>query len=573
MLDQVLAEQQTGGTSLDAPIDRDWLLEDGNYDAFMLYYFPRDFLSFESLNYRLVEFLEHTSNGLALLPAGHGKTTTLGKWMIYVMCREPQISFIYVEKNQPTAFKRSRAIIQELESNKRLKEHFGEFKGDPWSHEAFTVAQRPHLSQWPSASFYGARGAALGNRCNIFICDDVVEEDTASSELERQRLLDWFGQAAATCPYALPLTRSHYLRKLIVCGTTFHMDDLYHTLLKRGGYDFLHLPAVNPDGSTLSPRFLYREPEELNRLAAQDDWYADLKAKVDRGEIVNLFDFKQKYGTRYFLRRYQNEVTDPTMQVFPELWFNGGADEFSPPGGYPGCLDESRHLADTDAGFEYVTGIDPAAGAKTKASVNFACVTLGWNPKEPTCTYLVDLDYGQYELSSDNPDRKTQVNVVLDMVKRYSSRLVIETNNIQGVYDGVLRTEASRRGLSISVSGHTTTKLKKEDTELGIEAMQPMVENGYLRIPYASPSDRKKVGQLVDEMVFLGTYATDDVLMAFWFAWRYIERRRRRQMARTAHYRTRPVYMNRGDEWHFPATWTQERRDAYLYGEKDGDDE
>jgi hypothetical protein len=575
-LSRLISLHQTDGLSESAPIDKDFLIQDGNFDLFFLNYFPNDFLAFERLNYELLNFLESESQGMAWLPGGHGKTTTIVHWMPYVLCREPQVSFIYCEKSEPAAHARARAIMDILEFNKKLIHDFGEFKGRWWSADSITIQQRPINSQWPSVAFFGAQSkATLGSRCNIMIVDDPVTADNSSSELERERLRSWYEQAAATCPYPLPLKMERYLRKLFLIGTTFHMDDLYHTCLRSGMYKHLWLKAVDlKTGETLSPRFTYRSREELKVSAETNEQDALLLENVEKGKIISLADYRKSHSTRAFMRRYQNEVRDDSTSTFPELWFRGGEDDWAPPGGYPGCLEDNEHYVGRSLGekpdvkqLTVLTGVDPAAGTKGSYTVRFACVTLGCDiQNDPNTVYLIDLDFGQQPMVSDNPAKTSQVDIVLDHVKKYGGRVVLETNNVQGVWAQELRKEANARKMMISISGHNTSKGKKVDEKQGIEAMTAMIENGYLRLPYKLPSDRKKVDELIEEFTYWGSYATDDILMAFWFAWRTLDRMKRSRRTKPVERQAKPAYYMVGERWNFPPHWTQERINAFLSG-------
>lgn len=574
VLQRLISLHQTDGKSEAAPVDRDFLLADGNFDLFFLNYFPNDFQGFETLNYELINFLEHENQGMAWLPGGHGKSTTLLHWMIYVMCREPQISFIYCEKSEPAANQRARAIMDILEFNDKLTKDFGEFKSRWWSANAIVINQRPIISQWPTIAFFGAQSkAVLGSRTNIMIVDDPVTADNSSSDLERIRLREWYSQAAATCPYPLPLKNEQYLRKLFLVGTTFHMDDLYHTVEKTGMYKHLWLKAVDTKtGETLSPRFTYRSRKELEETADSNPYDAELLEKVKLGKIISLRDYRTGHGTRAFMRRYQNEVQDDSMAKFPNIWFTGGEGDWSPPGGYPGCVEDGdkhpgRSLGERPEGknLTFVHGVDPAAGTKGAHTVRFGCVTLGCDiADDPNTVYLMDLDFGQQPMVSDNPSKVSQMDIVLQHVKDFPGRVILETNNVQGVWAQALRQEATRRGTDITITGHFTSQQKRVDPQQGIEAMAAMIENGHLRLPYKMPTDRKKVDELIEEFVYWGVYPTDDILMAFWFAWRALERIKRNRRTTPPPRREVPAYRNIKDRFIFPPHWTQERKMAYF---------
>jgi hypothetical protein len=307
--------------------------------------------------------------------------------------------------------------------------------------------------------------------------------------------------------------------------------------------------------------------EELAQEAKHEVIAEELLGNIRAGRVINLYDFKSKRGTVAFNQRYQNRVSDPSLQKFPEVWFRGGEDDSSPQGGYPGCIDESYTMGDeAQQGWRYVTGFDPQSGSKSRDAARFACVTLGADPKDPTEIYLVDMDFGRYPLESDNPQRQTQTKVILDHVKRYGSRIALETNNVQAVYAGVLRKEAQRLGMTISISGHWTTKKAKLDPNLGIEAMQPLVENGKLHLPYFSPSDRRKVDELLEEFVNWNVYPTKDIAMSFWFAWRVLTRSLKAMFVNTYQPEKLPPWREYRPDLIFPDHWTEEQRATYLRG-------
>jgi hypothetical protein len=575
LIDSIISEQQSDGKTFGEAPDKDFLLEDGNIDLWMLYYFPQDFLSWEpALNAPFFDMLENWNEGQARLPAQHGKTTMILDWFAYVFCRCPDVSAIYTEKNLPTAMQRSYSLMGKLQ-NDRLVHDFGDFKGEQWSTQAFTIRQRPRHIDTPTFRVYGAGGGSvLGQRCNIEVNDDPVTDENNASDKERESLFNWYTKAAATSPYPLPISNPRYKKKHFLVGTVFGLDDLYHRVARsqehNPNYAFLHLKAV-PDeeaGTTLSPlRFCYIDSEELKRKAEHELAYSRLLRKVETGDVKNLHAWRKANGTWAFYQRYQNIAIDRGAQKFPEIWFTGGKDEFAPPDGYPGCFDKSRSYGDREEGYVYFTGVDPASGGTGGRTVRFAAVTIGVNPKDGQGKVLVAAaDYGKYPLLSDTPGKTTMTGLVLDQVAAFGSRVVLEVNNIQRVFYDAMQTEARKRGMSVQVSQHFTTQKKKVDFETGIDAMCPVVENGLLRLPHKRPSDQRISREIMEEMAFLGNYGTDDLVMALWLAWRVSERLRghRREAYKP---RQLPPYFQRGTKLNFPPQWTEEQRAAYLAGD------
>jgi hypothetical protein len=559
------------------PLDRDFLLEDGNYDLWALHYFPDYFWSmvenrpmFEPMNYVLFDTLENENRAVIQCPAGHGKSTTIKVWICYAFAREPQVSLLFADKSEPAALRASRGIMNELTTNKELIHDFGSFKSDNWAAASFTIAQRPESCPWPSFAAFGAGSkGTLGSRANVVIADDIVVEEMAHSETERESLHEWWWQAAATAPYPLKVSkRERYLNKLMLIGTSFHLADLLQEVAQNPTFKHLLLKAVDAQGDTLSKRFCYRDPEELRTLAQENAQDAKLLDMVEKGKVINLRQV-QMNDSRAFALRYMNSPTDPSLQIFQLPWIEGGKDGL---GTYPGCLDKLRSLGEPrQEGWVYFTGVDPNAGHKTRSTVNFACVTLGYNPQDKNRrVHLVDMDYGDFPMVSDNPQRRTQMDIILDHVKRYGGRVIIENNAQQAVWAQVLRKEAGAKNppVPVLISGHYTGAGKKYGLQDGVAAMAPMVENGELSIPYRRPEDKRIVTQLIDEMVSYPVYATDDVLMAAWMAWLRIDKMLRQTRVAVYQHVERPAYLHRRmAEVNFPPQWSNARREAYLLGQ------
>ena len=564
--DSFILDQQ-GDVALE--VDRDFLLEPGNIDLYMLYYFPLDFVTFEPLNYAFFDFMENVREGQARLPAGHGKTTMILRFYAYLFCQEPNISSAYTEKNLPTAMKRSYALMSILENNKRLTDHYGDFKGPQWSTGSFTIKQRTQHSDIPTFSCYGAGGGSLlGIRTNFLVNDDPVTAENYASENERNSLWEWYTKAACTAPYPLPITKKKYQKHHKLVGTVFGLDDLYHRAEKANAdnpdYKVLWLPAVNEvTGATLSPRFCYIDKEELAARAATDEFYADLEAKVKDGTVSNLKEWRRKNGSWAFYQRYQNQAIDEEAQMFRPAFFDGGRDDETGID-HVGCKDKERSLGEVDEGWRVATGVDPAGGSGSKDSARFATVTLAADPRDPNIKYLIDLDFADnLPQESDILGRKTQTSVILDHADRYGGRVRIEANACQRGYLGVVRKAARQSGLTVSVQPHYTGK-NKIDPEIGIHSMVPMFENGYLRIPWRTAHDQRKCQELVNEFLFLGAYPTSDIVMAFWFAWLDLEAQLKAARHTGQNRVQLPQYLKVNRQVTFGPSWTQAQINRYL---------
>jgi len=573
-VEAVLSDRQTGGRSYAKKIDRDYLIADGNIQEFMLYYFPRTFWEWEAINDEFFSFLEYETKGIGKLPGQHGKTSMLQRWFIYVMAREPQISIGYTEKNEPTAYKRGLAILQELSANERLIHDFGRFKPTdslyPWAMGAFTIRQRKELGDSPTFSAFGAGGGSiLGWRFNILVNDDPVTVENSASEQLRKSLLDWFNAAAKTCPTPLPLTLNQYLFKHFLIGTVFRMDDLYHTIEKGGEFKVLHLMAVLDEalGTTISPRYAYENPADLEEKALHSTHFAELKADIDAHLVTNLYAFKYgtEGGSKAFYQRYQNIAVDLEAQEWKDVFFTGG----SLPNGeeYPGCFDDEYTLGEFDPNWCLVTALDPQSGSKSASSARVGLVTLGAAYDDPDDWYLINIDWGKFKQQSSDPYARTQMSILVHDLVTYNSLGVIETNAAQaGLIDGA-KLEAQRRGVHIRVRPFHTGK-NKLDPDVGLESLMPMFEQGRVHLPYKFPSDQKKSQELQREFTMQGAYPYTDLMMAFWFAAWTLKRRLKARRQRREEMDI-PIYRNRLSDIHFPRHWTKEQRLAYLGADDD----
>lgn len=501
-------------------------------------------------------------------------TTILQRWLgAWVPLQCPSISMIYTEKNLPTACKRSRAIRLQLEGNKLLIHDFGQFKPSssstyPWSDEQWTIAQRKELVDSPTFACFGAAGASLlGNRCNVLCVDDPVTPENSRSDKERDNLFDWHSEAASTCPAPLPVEKERYLVKEFLIGTVFRRDDLFHRVDATGEYTKLYLPAVIDEvlGTTLSPRYCFIHKDELERRARLDQGYESLRQAVKDGRIKNLHTWMMTHGRTAFNRRFQNIAMNAEDQWCREVYIRGGgADEKdAPDGGWPGCLDMDRSLGDKRKDWKlYVVGVDPEGGRTKSTNARFACLTLACDPQDPVMRYVVDIDVGRYPLESDNPHTTTQAGLILKHAKAYGAKVIIESNAQQAGWQGVVKKLGREKGVVISPEGHWTDA-KKHDPEIGVKAMAPMLENGYLRLPYKTAHDQRIVNELIDELIYWGVNPTKDIVMALWFANNRMERMV--SASRVADFNAGPdrTYVNRLATTHYPQHWNEEQRKSW----------
>ena len=466
-----------------------------NPDLFLAEYFPHRVEKLEPFHLELIRTDQTETRGLILFPAGHGKTTIVSELLpIYDICKNPNVRLANIAKNEADAQAITRSIQSELMQNVRLIEDFGPFKPDgdgaAWSLTRFDVQGRTRRGKSSTFAAFGAGGrGALGYRTDKTRCDDVVTDVNSNTPEARGKLREWFNQGPETMGDS-PTSA------LLVVGTLFHPEDLYHDLQL----------AILPDGQSMYKTAKY---------SAILDWETQQVLWPEYRPWLWLMQRKLLMGTLDFNKRFQNIAVDPSRQVFKWEYIHGG---YVNKVKYDGCLDRDYVVGDYSPDWRRVSGFDPAVGTKSRSSKFCAHIVIsqGSCAKHERCYWVVDLERDQMTLPQ-------QVNLILDRHELYDlASSQVEANSYQaGLYQAV-QEKMSERGVRYAVEEHTTSRGNKHDPEIGVQSMSPWFENGQVHIPWGNPESQRKMNQLVDELV---TYPgrTTDTVMAFWFAWKKLK--------------------------------------------------
>ena len=216
------------------------------------------------------------------------------------------------------------AIREELETNERLREDYGDLVGRKWTETEIILANNVKiLARGAGASMRGLRHGP--HRPDLIVADDLENDETVESPLAREKMTRWFDRALLNC-LAPGGT-------MLVVGTVLHYDSLLSRLLKRGG-DFWtkKYAAVLPDGAPLWP---------------------------ERWPIARLEAKKRQIGRAAFDQEFQNEPIDSEARIFREETF--------------GYYETDAIAAKQLAAFGY---IDLAISERTRADYT-ALVTIG----------------------------------------------------------------------------------------------------------------------------------------------------------------------------------------------------
>lgn len=459
---------------------------------------------------------------MILYPAQHGKTTLVSTLLpIYQACKDPDTLIGIIAKNDSEASSISSSIQAELITNTELIRDFGQFRptseNKPWAAEKMTIDQRTLIAKEPTFAFFGANSKhTLGHRTKWTVCDDVVTAENSATPEVRAKMRGWFNKSVRTMN--LPGGRT------TVVGTLFDPQDLYNDLME------LVIPDTGETIWTVQREDALPDWCECGHMhedhALGDDcgkcscreFILDDNARKtlwpERWPYKSIMQLKAEMGTLDFNKRMRNIAVDASRMVFKEEYVKGG---YIRKQQYPGCLDRNYCVGEYEENWRRIAGFDPAAG-KGRSAKFCAHITLGLGScaKHDRCVHVIDLMREQLTLPQ-------QVDHLIEKHQQYDLfKTIIETNSYQiGLYDAV-KQKMDEQSIAMMVEPHYTNRTNKPDPEVGVMAMSPWFENGWVHIPWGNPESQRKMQFLVDELIMYPGRTTDTV-MSFWFAWREMQ--------------------------------------------------
>jgi predicted phage terminase large subunit-like protein len=235
---------------------------------------------------RMAEAALH-QRSLVLAPRGFGKSTLLSVVRsISEIVRNPDVRILLVSNVQAQAEAFVREIRSHLEQNHLLRGIYGEFTGSKWSDGEFIVSCRKKILKEPTMFATGVGGAIISRHFDIIICDDIVDEENARTQAQREKLRVWFFKVLLPC--LEPDGR------LCIVGTRYHYRDLYGLLIENGFVPTATIiRAINENGESAWP---------------------------ERFPIEKLEHIRREAGTIIFNAQYQNDTEAMKGAVFKEEW-------------------------------------------------------------------------------------------------------------------------------------------------------------------------------------------------------------------------------------------------------------
>jgi predicted phage terminase large subunit-like protein len=407
-------------------------------------YYMADYFSAEPADFHreLAAYAMQCQRFVGAAPREHAKSTTVSfATPIHRICYQLRRFIVIFRDTDAVATQNVDDIRQELESNERIREDFGELVGDrKWTGSEFVTANGVKvLGRGRGSSARGLRFKQY--RPDLVICDDLEDDESTESRQQRDKLYRWFKRTVSNIISAQG--------QLFVIGTILHHDSLLSRLLKETNvYTTRVWRALDEDGKPLWPAI----------------WPASrLQAK------------KAEIGSRAFATEFMNDAANEEEQIFA-----------------PGCF--GRFSDDDVLGhLETVAAIDPAIGLKQKNDDTGLVVAATRNGNY----YILRVRLKKMKIQD-------QVNLVLSTAREFPGLLKFgfETIAYQTALKQLVDETSRRERLQIpavAVEDITSDKLKR------ISTLVPLVEQRLIFFPspkssYWSPD----VEKCIEEFESLG---------------------------------------------------------------------
>jgi len=188
-------------------------------------FFITKVLGYEAKDFHIewFEFQMKNKQTLILAPRGHGKTTICNiSYVLWFLWRFPEARVLIVSNTQSQARGFLSEIRTQIERNPYLKDFFGT-GGTKWSQDMLVLPRRERIAKEASIMATGVLGPIISRHFDLIILDDVVDEENATSDVLRKKLLTWY--------YKVLLPTLEPSGELHILGTRYHPDDLYQNLI------------------------------------------------------------------------------------------------------------------------------------------------------------------------------------------------------------------------------------------------------------------------------------------------------------------------------------------------------
>lgn len=397
-------------------------------------------------------------------PRGHAKSTNFTfKDGLHAVVYEYKHFIILMSDTYGQAAGFLSAIAEELVENEAIREDFGNMVGSVWREDV--IVTKTDIKVQALGAGQKVRGLKHKNwRPDLFILDDMENDENVRTPEQRKKLHDWFTKAV--------LKAGDSYTDFVYIGTMLHYDGLLAKILKNPGFKGKKYKAV----LAFSSSKLWDEWERIYIDLGNENHEADALAFFEshREEMLAgtqvLWEEKNSYydlmrervdgGEASFNSELQNEPINPDDCLFNPEWF----DYYNP-----------HEMNFSDMRWRFFGFVDPSLG-KTKKSDFSAIITLALDT-QTGYMYVADAD-----IERRHPDQiiedvlQKAVWLYKSFKKRYT-KFGAETNQFQWFLKEQLAKESARRRIYLPIVEVNQTS----DKTLRIQTLQPDIKNKYLK--------------------------------------------------------------------------------------------
>lgn len=414
-----------------------------------------------------------TKNICWAAPRGHAKTMyNSNTYPIHEIVFEKRKYILIISETAALSTGLLRYIADQLKYNKKLRDDFGEFLSPSQQMNSLDNSEKFETSSGCMVHA-GSIGKALrgtrngSQRPDLIICDDLESAENTNTPEAREKNLHWYNSVIV--PVGTPEKTG-----IIYMGTMVHGSGLLPNILNRAEYDSRIYSAIvsepdNPDMWNFYEDML-RDLNNPNRLADAEQFYLDNKEQMDAGvetlwesrfPYKDLIQKKVEVGSRAYSSEYLNLASDPDSQIFNENIVHYFHDEDLE-------LDRQNGYARR---YDLYSFWDIAIG-RTKRSDYNAIITIA-KDRRTGVIYVIDA------WAAKVPMHKAK-EVAIEKILQFKPR-IFGVESVQAQYEMYrqLQQDCYQQGIYNTRIKPVRPTGKKEER---IELLEPMFENGYLKI-------------------------------------------------------------------------------------------
>lgn len=194
---------------------------------YVLGYEPEDF------HREMIEWQQANDEGLLLAFRGAAKTIYCNTaYCIWAILKNPNVAILLAADAAGQAQTFLRDIKGHFERNETLREIFGDYvtNAQKWAENEIIVNKRTKIRKESTITCIGTETVLPGRHFDIIIGDDLVTEDNARTEPQREKLKTFFYKTLMPCLSPRMTCGGCWegeRGRLYVIGTRYHENDLY----------------------------------------------------------------------------------------------------------------------------------------------------------------------------------------------------------------------------------------------------------------------------------------------------------------------------------------------------------